>query len=171
MSNSVGGSYVPSNSYNRVGSVDSNGTYQNQKVSGPMYDTAGVNRIILNPVTKALTSGSAVSLFNVARPTGAFSGGLIHYDIQVSDGTDFQSLAGIVTYASVDKAGTGTFTITELATTQAKAVSTGTLTVAWTYVTGTGLGTVKVNPTTSLTATTLQIFYTVFPTAGVVTIL
>lgn len=172
MSNSVGGSYVPSNSFNRIGSVDSNGTYLNQKVQGPMFDTAGNNRIILNPVAKALTSASAISLFNVARATSSVTGGAIEYQVQCTDGTDFQSMTGYVTYAMADKAGTGTFTITEVAGNQAKALTgASTLTLAWTFVTGTGLGTVKLAATTSLTATTFQVFYTVRPMTGAVTIL
>lgn len=88
----------------------------------------------------------------------------------MTDGTDFQTITGMVTYAHVDKAGTGTFTITEVAGNQAKAVSAGTYTLAWTYVTGTNSGTVKLQPTSSLTATVHTVTYTVFPIAGAITI-
>lgn len=184
MAPSTGGAFVPALDQTVSGTWTFNGpvvtsgastfaspTLTSPTLSGPVNDTNGLNRLILNPTAKALTSGSAVSLFNVARASGSWAGGSIRYTIEVTDGTDYQSLAGFVTYAFVDKAGTGTFTITELSTTQAKAVSSGTLTVAWTFVTGTGVGTVKVAPTTSLTATTLQVFYTVEPIVGAVTIL
>lgn len=129
-------------------------------------------RAIYNAVSKTIVDGSATSLFDVAVAQSGMSGGVIFYHVQASDGTDFQSLIGMVTYAVVNKAGTLTLTITEVAGNQAKAVSSGTLTLAWTFVTGTLKGTVKLQPTGSLTETTpYTVSYTVFPITGAVTIL
>lgn len=134
-------------------------------------DTGGVNRLVLNATAKTIVDGSATSLFEVACAAGAGAGGAIRYSVFASDGTDHQSLTGIVTYAMVNKAATNTLTITEAAGNQAKAVSSGTLTLAWTFVTGTNKGTVKLQPTGSLTETLYTIVYTVEPLRGAVTIL
>lgn len=141
-------------------------------LGGNANDSAGVNRLILNPTAKTIVDGSATSLFDVACAASGLSGGVIFYQVQVGDGTDFQSLTGMVTYSCVNKAATLTLTITEVAGNQAKAVSSGTLTLAWTFVTGTNKGTVKLQPTGSLTETTpYTVTYTVLPISGAVTIL
>lgn len=150
-------------------------TLTNKTLTGALVDvlkdTAGANRLIVNATTKTIVDGAATSLFDVACAAAAMVGGLIFYTVEASDGTDHQALAGIVSYAAVNKAATLTLTITELATTQAKAVSAGTLTLAWTFVTGTNKGTVKLQPTGSLTETTYRLTYTVVPLIGAVTIL
>lgn len=138
--------------------------------AGKLIDQAGTPKVQFNPTAKAITNASATALFTVARAANVSAGGLIVYQATATDGTDFQTITGMVTYAHVDKAGTGTFTITEVAGNQAKAVSTGTYTLAWTYVTGTNSGTVKLQPTSSLTATVHTVTYTVFPIAGAITI-
>lgn len=121
--------------------------------------------------TKTIVDGSATSLFDVACLAGAGAGGLIRYNVFASDGTDHQSLSGLVTYAMVNKAGTNTLTITEVAANQAKAVSAGTLTLAWTFVTGTNKGTVKLQPTGSLTETIYRVIFNIDPIVGAVTLL
>lgn len=134
-------------------------------------DTAGVNRLVINPTPKTIVDGSATSLADVACAAGATVGGTLTYNVISSDGTDFQSLTGLVTYSAVNKAGTLTLTITEVAGNQAKAVSAGTLTLAWTFVTGASKGTIKLQPTGSLTETTYTVTYTILPLSGAVTIL
>lgn len=97
---------------------------------------------------------------------------MLFYHIQASDGTDFQAMSGMVAYAMVNKAGTNTLTITDVTANNAKAVSSGTLTLAWTFVTGTAKGTIKLQPTGSLTESTpYNVTYTVFPMIGAVSIL
>ena len=128
-------------------------------------------RAIFNGTAKTIVDGSATALFDVACAASALTSGVIFYQVQASDGTDFQSLTGMVTYASVNKAGTQTLAITEVSGNQAKAVSSGTLTLAWTYVTGTNKSTVKLQPTGSLTETLYTVTYTVFPISGAITVL
>lgn len=127
--------------------------------------------VIASSDPKTIVDGSATSLFDVYCPSGGRCGGAFFYTIQTSDGTDHQSLTGMVTYAAVNKAGTLTLTITSAAANDAKAVSAGTLTVAFTFVTGTNKGTVKVQPTGSLTETLYTITLTLLPTVGTVTLL
>lgn len=153
-----------------VTAIDSAGRLSGQ-VSN-LSDTAGVVRLVPNPTAKTIVDGSATSLFDVAVAAGGLSGGVIFYHVQVGDGTDLQSLVGMVTYSVVNKAATLTLTITEVSGNQAKAVSSGTLTLAWTFVTGTLKGTVKLQPTGSLTETTpYTVSYTVLPITGAITIL
>lgn len=130
---------------------------------------AGVNAGIAVG-TKTIVDGSATALFDVALPNNSFCGGSILATIYASDATDFQAMQVTVNYASVDKAGTKTLTITDLSTTDAKAVSSGTLTLAWTIVTGTGKCTVKLQPTGSLTETTFSVSFVAIPVVGAVTL-
>lgn len=123
---------------------------------------------LTNNVT--IANGVATSLFTVLIGTTAHIGGAFFYTIRCDDGTDYQSMTGMVTYAACSKAGTQTLTITTAAANDSKAVSAGTLTVAFTFVAGTGLGTVKVQPTTSLTATTFTIMLHLMPMPGIVTV-
>lgn len=141
------------------------------KVTGPIADSGGTNKIVLNPTAKAISNASATSLADIACASNSYCSGAIVYNVQVTNGTDYQSLSGVVTYAAVNKGGTLTLAITEATGNQAKAVSAGTLTLAWTFVTGTNKGTIKLQTTTSLTATVNQVIYTVLPVAGAVTIL
>lgn len=148
----------PSQSVDIFQIVDSNGNV--------LYSIGPNGRPVSSPPAKAITGGSANSLATVAVPASAMVGGVIHYLVQASDGTNFQALEGIVTYSAVNAGGTVTGTITEVAANQAKTVSSGTLTVAWTIVPGTNNVTIKVQPTTSLTATTLNVLLSISPTAG-----
>lgn len=134
-------------------------------------DGNGLARICPNGTSKTITDASATALFDVAVAQSGMSGGVIVFTVEAADGTDFQALSGVVSYACVNKAGTLTLTITQLSTVEAKAVSSGTLTLAWTFVTGTLKGTVKLQPTGSLTETTFRVTYTVFPNVGAITIL
>lgn len=120
---------------------------------------------------KNLTNSSANGIFTVVVPSGGFINGNIEYTIEATDGTDYQSISSFVTYASVNKGGTVTSTITEVAGNQAKAVSGGTLVPAWTIVNSSGTLTIKVNPTSSLTTTTCRIEFFVAPSIGVITLL
>lgn len=136
-----------------------------------LTDTNSVNRFIPNPTAKTIVDGSATSLFEVAVAAAAACAGVVFYSIFASDGTDHQALTGTVTYAAVNKAGTTTVTVTNTTAPEAKAVSSGTLTTAWTGVDSTNKITVKVQPTGSLTETAYTVIYTVLPIRGTVTIL
>lgn len=135
---------------------------------------AGATEALVVAATTAvtITNASATSLFDVLCPASALVGGAFFYQVHVSDGTDYQSLSGMVTYAAANKAGTITAVITEVTGNQAKAVSAGTLTLAWTITAGTNKVTVKLQPTTSLTATTpFTVRLTLAPMSGQATAL
>lgn len=120
---------------------------------------------------KAVPNGTATGLFTLPLATGATIGGAIRYNYLATDGTDYQSLTGFVTYAGVNKAGTFTGQITELTTLQAKAVSAGTITLAWTITWAANVATIKLQPTTSLTATTANVTYVAQPLRQTITAL
>lgn len=114
-------------------------------------------------------AAAAISMFKVATVTlTGFAGGVLWYTYVATDGTDVHALTGMVTYAAVDKAGTVTATITEASGNQAKAVSSGTITIAWTATTGTDTVTFKAATTDSLTTTTANLVYTILPLSGTV---
>jgi hypothetical protein len=121
---------------------------------------------------KALTSTTVISLADIACPQGTSACGSLEYFIHCTDGTDFQSMSGFVTYAMVNKAGTNTLTITNATGNDAKAASGGsTITNAWTFVTGTNKGTIKLASTTSLTSTVFYVIVNILPVRGAVTLL
>jgi hypothetical protein len=146
---------------------------QIQDPTGAVLYSIGANgRPVLNAPQRPLTLGVANALADIAVPASAMVGGCIHYVVGITDNTEFQSLAGIVTYSAVNKAGTVTGTITEVAANQAKTVTgASTLTLAWTVTAGAGKITLKVQPTTSLTAMSLNLAYTLTPIVGAATAL
>lgn len=127
------------------------------RTTGPGVATSPVERLALGCV-KALTD-AATSLFDVTLNAGEMAGGTVVWTIIASDGTNHQAYSGIVTYAVVNKAGTYTSQITHDAANDSKAVSSGTLTAAWTVLNGTNKVTIRVTPTGSLTETIYQIIY------------
>lgn len=136
-------------------------------------DTAGVNRIIPNATAKTIVDGSATGLFSVACPALSGVGGAGFFVVRASDGTEFQTDAGMFTYSGEAKTTTVVGACTYVAANEAKSVSSGTLTLAFTAdVSVANVLTIKVQPTGSLTETTpYTIEYTLFPVRGVVTIL
>lgn len=121
---------------------------------------------------KTIVDGSATSLFDVAVPSGDRSGGVVFFLVEATDGTDHQADSAFASYSAVNKAGTVTAAVTYATANEAKSVSAGTLTLAFTNVAGTAKCTVKLQPTGSLTETApYRIVYFVLPIRGAVTIL
>lgn len=129
------------------------------RTTGPGTATSPVERLGLGLV-KTLTD-AATNLFDVTLNAGEMAGGTVVWTIIASNGTDHQAYSGIVTYAVVNKAGAYTTQITHDAANDSKAVSSGTLTAAWTVLNGTNKVTIRVTPTGSLTETTYQILYSI----------
>lgn len=151
-------------------------TLTNKTLTTPIItsvqDTAGTVRCTHNATAKTIVDGAATSLFSVALTAGQMIGGVMHFLVRASDGTDHQVIAGIATYSAENKAGTIVGVMTYDSANEAKSVSAGTLTLAFTDTDDTNVATFKLQPTGSLTETTpYTIEYTVFPIRGVVTIL
>lgn len=144
--------------------IDKNGTLCQ------LFDdqTRGASRLPVLSGAVTIVDGAATSLFTVACAAGAGVAGVILATIFASDGTDHQQMTAVVTYAAVNKAATMTTAITDLSTEDAKAVSSGTLTLSWTAVDSTNILTVKLQPTGSLTETTYNVIFTVVPLKGTV---
>lgn len=137
-----------------------------------LYKLDATGRGALNATAKTISDAAATSLVDVAVPASAMVGGVIHYVVRATDGVDFQALTGIVTYAGVNKAGAISGSIVEATTNQAKTLSGGTLSVAWTLVAGANKLTIKLQPTGSLTETApYDVTFTITPLQGAVTIL
>jgi hypothetical protein len=135
-------------------------------------DTASTARMLNNAAAKTIVDGSATSLFEVAVTAGNMIGGTFSFLVRASDATDFQAIAAYGSYSAENKAGTTVGAITYATANEAKSVSAGTLTLAFTMTDGTNKAVFKLQPTGSLTETTpYTIEYTLFPIRGVVTIL
>jgi hypothetical protein len=135
-------------------------------------DANSTVRTIYNPTAKTIVDGSATSLFSVAVAAGAMVGGTGFFLVRASDATDQQAIAGMFTYSAEGKATVVVGAITYVAANEAKSVSAGTLTLAFTAdVSVANVVTYKLQPTGSLTETTYTIEYSLFPIRGVVTIL
>lgn len=162
---------VPSTSKELFGVYNNSSRKLSIDGSGNVLDADGDQRFVPNPTAKTIVDGSATTLFTVPIAVSSAVGGVIHFQVYASDGTDFQLITGIATYSSVNKAGTLTSTITYATANEAKAVSSGTLTLAFTMAEDTAnVVSIKLQPTGSLTETTYNVTYTVFPIRGDVTI-
>ena len=107
-----------------------------------------------------LTNSGANSLFTISLTTLNGTGGVIDFSIQTNDATNGQTYTGTVRYSARNKGGVYTSNITEDAETS-KSLDTGTLTTAWSITTGTNVITIVLTPTSSLTPTSMKLFYTI----------
>lgn len=142
-------------------------------VINSIVDSNAQVRVLPNPTAKTIADGAATALFSVAVAASAMIGGVGHFLVRASDGTDMQTIAGIFTYSAEGKATVVVGAITYVAANEAKSVSAGTLTLAFTAdVSVANVVTYKLQPTGSLTETTpYTMEYTLFPIRGTVTIL
>lgn len=154
-------------------------TLTNKTLTAPTITSPVINdsnaqaRFFGNPTAKTIVDGAATALFSVAVAAGTMVGGAIAFLVRASDGTDFQTIAGIATYSAEAKLTVVVGAITYVAANEAKSVSAGTLTLSFTAdVSVANVVTYKLQPTGSLTETTpYTIEYTLIPVRGVVTIL
>lgn len=113
---------------------------------------------------KALADNTAVPVLEIALPAGAQAGAHMAFTVIGTDGTSQQAHSGIVNLSAVNKAGVYTKTATELATTDAAALTdASTLTMTWSWTDGTNKVTLNLNANSSLTPTYLRMYYTLFP--------
>jgi len=151
------------NNDQRVAAIGTTGNYE---------DAASVSRFVPNAVPRVITDGSPVNLFSVSLPASSIAGGSVLFLVEARDATNTQAMSGIATYSAVaTSAGTVTGTITYVAANEAKTLSSGTLTVAFTASVSGSVCTFRIQPTGSLTETTYNIRYTLLPIVGEPTIL
>lgn len=146
---------------------DSNVALQlNAKTAG-----ASVNRAIFNGTRKTIVDGSATPLFEVPLASLDVAAGFMVFAVVARNATDQQVIAGIATYSGENKGGTLVGVMTYDTANEAKSVSTGTLTLAFTDDDNSDAVRFLLQPTGSLTETEYYITYTLFPLIGTVTIL
>lgn len=142
-----------------------------QITGGAIKDTAGLSRIVFAPA-KTIVDGAATALFRCPIAAGASIGGTINFHVFATDATDHQAISGIATFSSVNKAGTLTSTITYVTANEAKSVSSGTLTLAFTMAeTVADHAYVLLQPTGSLTETAYTVTYNLSMQKGAAEIL
>lgn len=154
--------------------ASSSQTLTNKSLTSPtIADSGGLTRFVPNAAAKTIVDGAATALFSVPVPALNGIGGAVFFVVRATDGTDIQADAGMFTYSAVAKLTVVTATITYVAANEAKAVSSGTLTLSFTAdASVANVVTYKLQPTGSLTETApYTIEYTVFPIRGAVTIL
>lgn len=123
----------------------------------PLDVTGGIT----GPHTKTLTDGAATKLFDVALADGGHACGQIMYSVQVAGTDGIQTYSGVVSY-SANRRGTTypTPVIVEAATLESPCLEAGTLTVAWTMTSGSGIASVLCNADTDRGTPVLSIVYT-----------
>jgi hypothetical protein len=153
--------------------INANGTIRVIGDSAGLVDIAGTQKVLLNSAAKTIVDGAATALFSVPVAASTMIGGSGNFLVRASDGTDFQVIAGIFTYSAEAKATVVVGAITYVAANEAKSVSAGTLTLAFTAdVSVANIVTYKLQPTGSLTETTpYTVEYTLYPIRGIATIL
>ena len=110
-----------------------------------------IDRRISN-ATKALTNNSATSIVNATIANGSVVAGVIHYSIEVTDGSDYQVETGILVFSVTNKAGTiANNTITKVGNQQA--ATSGTLTVT-PAISAANPAVISINANSSLTPST-----------------
>lgn len=76
---------------------------------------------------KTLTKASATAFVQVAVPSNGYVGGIVHYTLISSDGTDYQSRGGSIPFSAVNKGGIETCNFGTQ--TDTSATSSGTITI------------------------------------------
>ena len=114
-------------------------------------------------LTKALTKSVLGTFVKIAVPSGSFVGGVISYDLQATDATDYQDRAGFLPFSAVNKAGTITCAVgTPTSASEIVSLSTGTFTNTFACADATGnVLNLQATAVPSLTPGTLQIKYRV----------
>lgn len=127
---------------------------------------ASIDRSVYVAQAKTLTEGAATTFVQVPVAASAVTGGRVEWTVEANDGVDFQARTGSFYYSAVNKANTETCDVQDIPT-SAAGLSAGTLTVSITCDTSaTDAINLQANATSSLTQTTLRMFYTITQHGG-----
>ena len=119
------------------------------------------DRVRIVAKAKSVTNNSATSILAFTLASGSNAGGNIDYCVESTNGTDFQTVCGIVAVACTNKAGTFANNASILGT-EARITSTGTMTTAFDFAaTSCTLRLTANSSLTSITAGYPRIRYTV----------
>lgn len=138
----------------RVGGDDSGWNFGAQRVT--FGAAANAPEVGLQGGEIALTDDTATTVARIALSSGGAMGGTLTVVCIATDGTDHQAVTEVIRWAAVNKAGTITASIDAADAEIVSALSTGTLTTAWTAVdAGGGNLDLQVQANTSLTPTSM----------------
>jgi hypothetical protein len=112
-------------------------------------DNTATDRIVCQS-PKSVTNNSATTVATLTIASATTVSGTLNYSIEVTDGTNYQTEAGVIAYSATNASGTvANNTVTKIGSNQS--VTSGTLVVTWTLTTS---GTIQVNANSSLTPST-----------------
>jgi hypothetical protein len=128
---------------------------------GSTGTTANVltDRVFLESTWTALTDSTDVAFAKISFGASSAVGAELLVTIEANDGTDYQSRTHRLRISSVRAAAGNTVSGIDAVGTPLTAASSGTLTASFDLVEGADGVTVRANPVSSLTATTLRISY------------
>lgn len=112
-------------------------------------DNTALDRLYISSF-KNLTNSTATKVFSFSLPASSMNGGSVSYAIEVSNGTAYQTIAGILHYTA-SRASTGEPTISLLDSSTSGACTSGTLALNWTTTRVVDDIEVKATATSSLT--------------------
>lgn len=102
-----------------------------RSLSTSTTDNTTLDRLYISSF-KSLTNSTATTVFSFSLPTSAMNGGSVSYMIEVSDGTAYQTIAGLLHY-SASRAASGEPTVVLLDSSTSSACTSGTLSLDWAY--------------------------------------
>jgi hypothetical protein len=124
--------------------------------TGTTVQTSAI-REVLEYTKTGLTNNSATALVQLALASGSHATAQFAYSVEVNDATDFQTETGMVSFASVNKAGALTHG-TPAKSGNVQALSSGaTLAVTFTAVTNGSAVDLKITSNSSLTPTSTRV--------------
>jgi hypothetical protein len=125
--------------------------------------SAMVERMGLGALKNVPTNNAALPLFNISLAAGQTTGGMVAATIEVSDGTNYQAMTQIITFAAVNVGGSYTTPVTVNGSNSTNAFSIGSLSASWALTSGTNQVTMQVTPNSSLTSYSFyRVTFTVF---------
>lgn len=140
----------------------SNGDFWRDSVSGKIrfYEQGSIYDLLqLTRGNKNLTNNIAVSIFEVDLSNLTSTAMIVNYAVHASDGTNIQVRSGSIRFSAVNKS--GTVVQEDYTSTEGVSPSIGTLTIDWQVEPGTNKITIKALASTSLTANTFYVAYSV----------
>lgn len=114
-------------------------------------------------VKSGLTNNTNTSIIDVLASSNSTNSISVYWKAEATDGTDFQTGSGWVTYDCINKAGTMTGSTPVAFGTTTPVATSGTLTVTFASTTGTAKCTLQINSnSTVITPTSIRVRFTVF---------
>lgn len=158
LNNTAGGNLIVQAGPTR-GTGATNGANNNSSVVLSTYPSADSGATLSTPSERYivrghrynLTDSTDNSLFEIALPTLKGAGGRIGVTLFATNGTDVQTVHYQLTFAVVNKSGAYTSDIDQIQV--SSALSAGTLSATFNFLTGANKVTFRVNPASSLTTT------------------